>query len=100
MKSFAALAALAMVATAATMAQTAQPAPPVRQPPPQSSNSPPNTYVPDHGDNVIVGFPKGATRAPVVTGPVWNGGQKPPTQNPPVQKPVPKPTAPQKPPTP
>ncbi len=79
------------------IAQTVQPAPPVRQQPPQSGN-PPATYIPDNGDNVIVGFPKGQTRAPVVTGPVWNGGQQPPTQNAPAQNPPTKASPVQKPP--
>ncbi len=70
-------AALASMAWAAlTVAQNAPQRPPT-QPPTSSSQ---NTWAPDGTDEVIVGFSNAPARAPVVTGPLWNGNQPPPTQ--------------------
>jgi beta-lactam-binding protein with PASTA domain len=61
----------ALASAAWATISVAQNAPP---PPPQK------TWKPDAGDEVIVGFSNAPPRAPVVTGPLWNGNQPPPTQ--------------------
>jgi hypothetical protein len=61
------------------LAQTTQPGHPVPQPQRTPASPPTTTYSPDNGDSVVVGFPNGAVRAPVVTGPLQNGSQPPPT---------------------
>jgi len=39
------------------------------------------TFAPAVGDEVLVAFQGGDLRYPVVTGGLWNGGDKPPTSN-------------------
>ena len=69
-------AALASVVWATiSVAQTA-----AQRPAPQTPTSSQTTWVPDGSDKVIVEFSKGSMPAPVVTGPLWNGSQRPPTQ--------------------
>jgi len=74
------LLALASIACAApTIAQNAGPQPAAR-PPARPSASSSSTWAPSNADEVVVGFSNNTPRAPVITNPLWNGPDKPPTQ--------------------
>ncbi len=65
------------------LAQNAQQSVLPRAPVRAAPASPTQTWsVPDGTDSVVVGFSNSTARAPVVTGPLWNGSQpRPPTTN-------------------
>jgi hypothetical protein len=45
------------------------------------TSAPGQTFAPAANDSVVVAFPSGQSRAPAVTGPLWNGSQSPPVSN-------------------
>ena len=64
--------ALSVFASYSCLAQIPAPAPPTAATPPAG------VFQPAPTDEVVVAFPSGQTRPPVVTGPLWNGSQAPP----------------------